>query len=259
MAVLTGVLLSIGVLAAASLAALAPTVVYRTRGAIHREAMQRERTAQWERDRGAAARDRRADYEAARAATPAHDTDVPPTSQGGVEQDMPGHEGPSHSQPTAPQDDGAEPPRPYPRPRPPTCDQEQPTGPFRNLFGYENSFCAQLVSPSRPEMPRVRYDQGWTEHLKRGPDGNSRLFFDWFLIRLNAARLVQYFSTEQLTLCTNCLAALRMRTYRACCHRLQDAYVKARSTRSDFRTRGAHASSRRRCAREKRARPVGAA
>jgi hypothetical protein len=140
MAVLTGALLSIAVLAAASLAALAPAVVYRTRGAVQREAMQSVRTAQWERDRGAAAHDRRADYEAARAATPAHDTDVPPTSQGGVEQDMPGHEGPSHSQPTAPQDDGAEPPRPYPRPRPPTCDQEQPTGPFRSLFGYESSF-----------------------------------------------------------------------------------------------------------------------
>jgi len=110
--------------------------------------------------------------------------------------------------------------------------------------------CAQWVSPSRPEMPHFRYDQGWTELLKRGPDGNSRLFFDWFLIRLNAARLVQYFSTEQLTLCTYCLAALRMRTYRACCHRLQDAYVKARSTRGDFPTRGARASSRQRCAKE---------
>jgi hypothetical protein len=108
-------------------------------------------------------------------------------------------------------------------------------------------------------MPRVRYDQGWTELLKRGPDGNSRLFFDWFLIRLNAARLVQYFSTEQLTLCTYCLAALRMRTYRACCHRLQDAYVKARSTRSDFPPRGARASSRQRCAKGIRARPIGAA
>jgi hypothetical protein len=92
-------------------------------------------------------------------------------------------------------------------------------------------------------MPDFRYDQGWTEHLKRGPDGNSRLFFDWFLIRLNAARLVQYFSTEQLTLCTYYLAALLMRTYRACCHRLQDACVKARSTPSDFPTHGARASS----------------
>jgi hypothetical protein len=140
MAVLTGALLSIAVLAAASLAALAPAVLYRTRGAVQREAMQRERTAQWERDRGAAAHDRRADYEAARAATRAHDTDTPPTSHGRAEPDGPGHEGPSHSQSTAPQDDGTEPPRPYPRPRPPTCDQEQPTGPFRNLFGYESSF-----------------------------------------------------------------------------------------------------------------------
>ena len=106
MAVLTGALLSIAVLAAASLAALAPAVAYRTRGAVQREAMSRERTAQWERDRGAAARDRRADYEAARAAAPAHDTDMPTTrtSQGGTEQDGPGHEGPSHSQSTAPQD-----------------------------------------------------------------------------------------------------------------------------------------------------------
>ena len=140
MAVLTGALLSIAVLAAASLAALAPAVAYRTRGAVQREAMSRERTAQWERDREAAARERRDDFEAARAAAPARDTDMPPTSQGGAEQDGPGHEGPSHSQSTAPQDADAEPPQPYARPRPPTCDQEQPTGPFRNLFGYESSF-----------------------------------------------------------------------------------------------------------------------
>ena len=140
MAVLTGALLSIAVLAAASLAALAPAVVYRTRGAVQREAMQSVRTAQWERDRDAAAQTRRADYEAARAATPAQDTDMPPTSQGGAAQGGPGQEGPSHSQSTAPQDADAEPPQPYRRPRPPTCDQEQPTGPFRNLFGYESSF-----------------------------------------------------------------------------------------------------------------------
>ncbi len=199
---LTGALLSIAVLAAASLAALAPAVAYRTRGAVQREAMSRERTAQWERDREAAARERRDDFEAARAAAPARDTDMPPTSQGGAEQGGPGHEGPSHSQPTASQDADAEPPRPYPRPRPPTCDQDQPTGPFRNLFGYDSSFERSWFRRADRKMPHFRYDQGWTEHLKRGPDGNSRLFFDWFLIRLNAARLVQYFSTEQLTLCT---------------------------------------------------------
>ena len=197
---LTGALLA--VLAAASLAALAPAVAYRTRGAVQREAMSRERTAQWERDREAAARERRDDFEAARAAAPARDTDMPPTSQGGAEQGGPGHEGPSHSQPTASQDADAEPPRPYTRPRPPTCDQDQPTGPFRNLFGYDSSFERSWFRRADRKMPHFRYDQGWTEHLKRGPDGNSRLFFDWFLIRLNAARLVQYFSTEQLTLCT---------------------------------------------------------
>ena len=46
-----------------------------------------------------------------------------------------------------------------------------------------------------------RYDAGWTQLLVDGPDEHSRLFLDWFLIRLGAAEMSKAFAHEGLYLC----------------------------------------------------------